>query len=222
MKEFRDRNIEAENEAFDRYMRNVSLLEEVFSVNSTIGGQSEDVPSTISSEHSIDDAAEMFVRDLKVKLRSNPVRTENVRKRIQYIVDQGLRKLGKLELNDGTDYISEPDETGNKPKKLKSGETERSSALNDLIEKLNKARNEEDLKACHEIKSQLFNQSRQTAKMENDTIETEKEQNANSDLSPKSQCSYSPPKWMSTTTIDLETLNRIDAQFNSMEDIEDL
>ncbi|KAK6935055.1 hypothetical protein RJ641_035210 [Dillenia turbinata] len=34
LKEFRERNIEAENEAFDRYMRNISLLEEVFSVKS--------------------------------------------------------------------------------------------------------------------------------------------------------------------------------------------
>ncbi|KAK6919438.1 hypothetical protein RJ641_015342 [Dillenia turbinata] len=34
LKEFRERNVEAENEAFDRYMRNISLLEAVFSVKS--------------------------------------------------------------------------------------------------------------------------------------------------------------------------------------------
>lgn len=201
-------------------MRNVHLLEEVFSANSAIGGQSEEGSSTMSSEHSADDSAEMTIRGLKAKLRSNPVRIENLRKRILYIVDQGLRNLGKSELNVVNDDVSELDEMGNKPKKLKSEPTDRASALSDLIDKLNKARNEEDLKACHDMKSKLFSHPRQTAEMALDTVDKDKEQNAKSDLSPKSQSIYSLPKWITTNTIDQETLNRIDAHFSSLEDVE--
>lgn len=222
LKEFRDRNIEAENDAFDRYMRNVHLLEEVFSANCAIGGQSGEGSSTMSSEHSVDDSAKTMIRSLKAKLRSNPVRIENLRKRVQYIVDQGLRNLSKSELNEVNDNVSELNEMGNKPKKLKSEPTERASALSDLIDKLNKARNEEDLKACHDMRSQLFSHPKQTAEMELDTVDKDKEQNAKGDLPPKSKSIYSLPKWISTVTIDQETLNRIDAHFSSLEDVEDL
>lgn len=38
MREYKDRNIETENEAFDRYMQNVNLLEEAFSAKSSAEG----------------------------------------------------------------------------------------------------------------------------------------------------------------------------------------
>ncbi|KAL3499808.1 hypothetical protein ACH5RR_038901 [Cinchona calisaya] len=223
LKEFRDRNIEAENEAFDRYMRNVSLLEEVFCVDSALDEQTEEGSSAMNTDRSVDDCNEMMVPGLKLKLRSNPVRIENFRKRVQYIVDQGLRELSKFELNDGDSELSDPDVMGNRPKKMKSWQADRASALSDLIDKLNKARNEEDLKACFEMKSELFKRPSKTSQVESDIVGTSKEQNLNNNhLSRKPHASYSPPKWFSTTTMDQESLCRVNSYFCSLEDVEDL
>ncbi|KAJ6394175.1 hypothetical protein OIU77_023408, partial [Salix suchowensis] len=121
LKEFRDRNIEVENEGFDRYMHNISLLEE---------------------------------------------KSENVRKRIQQIVDGGLKKLQKLELN-------EPDK---RAERAKGSRAERASALSDLVGKLNKAHNEEDLNSCMKIKAQLSSQHTRSRTETKDVDEVLKEQ----------------------------------------------
>ncbi|XP_028080979.1 uncharacterized protein LOC114282498 [Camellia sinensis] len=73
LKEHKEGKIEVENEAFDRYMQNVSLLDEVLTVDSTPEGSTNNWPP----------------------------RSENVTKRVQDIVNQGLRKLQKIELGNG-------------------------------------------------------------------------------------------------------------------------
>ncbi|GFP84649.1 hypothetical protein PHJA_000608800 [Phtheirospermum japonicum] len=90
----------------------------------------------------------MVVQGLKLKLGSNTVRTDNLRKRIQFIVDQGLRKLGKTEsVNGGNSDLSDREGRGIKVKiRIKSLQGEVAIALTDLNDKLNKARNEDDLK----------------------------------------------------------------------------
>ncbi|PIN15075.1 hypothetical protein CDL12_12288 [Handroanthus impetiginosus] len=211
LKEFRDGKIKAESEAFDRYMQNVGLLEEVFLINSAPDDQIQDEPSSDGEN------AEKMVHGLKLKLRSNPVRTDNLRKRIQYIVDQGLRKLGKVDLVDGTADLSDTEEPSRTAKKIKSSQGERAIALSDLSDKLNKARNEEDLKACWEMASQIFGWNAKTSQTDPGEclVPTEKEPNS------VSSC-FLPPKWVSPVTIDQEAVCRIDAQFSSLEDIEDL
>uniref|UniRef100_A0A5B7AMS7 Electron carrier/iron ion-binding protein n=1 Tax=Davidia involucrata TaxID=16924 RepID=A0A5B7AMS7_DAVIN len=223
LKEYKDRNIEAGNEAFDRYMQNVCLLEEMFSVNSTTEGPIKD-ESPISNPNptSMEDSPEMMILGLKLKLRSNPVRTENFRKRVQEIVDQGLRKLRKLELNNVAVDLNEPDELVKRSKKPKTWQEERALALNDLTDNLNKAQNEDDLKSCMEMKSKLFNWHTKTNQVETEDIEISKQQTTKNDLSPKRQSNYSPPKWCSTTSIDQDALNRIDVHFSSLDEIEDL
>ncbi|KAL3497659.1 hypothetical protein ACH5RR_040391 [Cinchona calisaya] len=218
LNEFRDRNIEAENEAFHRYMQNVNLLEEVFCVNSVPDGQTEDGSSAINFDRSMDDSNEMMIPGSKLKLRSNSIRIENFRKRVQCIVDQGLRELSKFELNDGNGDLSNPDEMGKEPKKLKSWQAERASALNDLVDKLNRVWNEEDLKACFEMKSHLFKRSSKTSEVESGIVGISNEQNPKNDL----LYSYSPSKWFTTSMIDQESLCRINAHFCSLEDVEDL
>lgn len=218
LKEFRDRNIEAEDEAFDRYMRNVSLLEEVFCVNSELDGHIEEGSPAMNTVRSVDDCNGMMVPGLKLKLRSNPVRIENLRKRMQFIVDQGLRELSKFESNDDISDLRDPDDVGKRPKKLKSWQAERASVLSDLIDKLNKARNEEDLKACFGMEFHLFKSSSKNCQVESDIVGTSNEQNPNN----KPHANYSPPMWFSTSTIDQESLCRVNEHFCSLEDIEDL
>ncbi|KAA8525947.1 hypothetical protein F0562_007953 [Nyssa sinensis] len=223
LKEYKDRNIEAENEAFDRYMQNIYLMEEVFSVNSTTEGSTKvEFPISNPNLSSAEDSAEVMTLGLKLKLKSNPIRTENLRKRVQEIVDQGLKKLRKVEIDSGGNELNEADDLIKSPKKPKCCREERASTLSDLIDKLNKARNEEDLKSCMELKSQLFSRRTNTSQEETEDIVISKQQPTPSDLSAKLQSSYSPTKWCSTTTIDQDALNRIDVHFSSLEEIEDL
>ncbi|MCD7466055.1 hypothetical protein HAX54_002405 [Datura stramonium] len=210
LKEYRDSNIAAENEAFDRYMQNVGLLEEVFAVNSAQDEKNED--------GSTEDDNEAMINQLKLQLRSDPARIENTRKRMQYVVDQGLRKL---ESGDNATDLSDLDALGKK-KKAKTAQAEHVVALTDLIDKLNKARNEEDLKACWEMKSQLFNQPKREKQAESDDAEASIEQSSNASVLPTIPSGHSQPKWFSTATIDDEELQRLNAEFDSLEDIEEL
>ncbi|XP_040987885.1 uncharacterized protein LOC121235616 isoform X1 [Juglans microcarpa x Juglans regia] len=219
LKEYKDRNIEVEDEAFDRYMQNISLLEEVFLVKSIIEGSIED-ESSVSNPNatSLEANTEMLVSGLKLRLRSNAIRADNFKQRIQQIVHQGLKKLQKPDLNDGINEPSDQDEPNEGPKKAKIGKKEKASVMSDLIDKLNKARNEEDLKSCLEMKLQLFNQDTVSSKKEIQDA-APKDQIPKVDSEPRKELPYSLKKLISTTEIDEETLNRIDAHFSSLEQI---
>ncbi|KAL1556303.1 hypothetical protein AAHA92_11947 [Salvia divinorum] len=205
LKEFRDINIEAESASFDRYMQNVGLLEEVFRVSSEPGEQS-------SSEklNSNGDNNDTMVHGLKLKLRSNAATTDNLRKRIQHIVDQGLKKIGKL------GDVSDTEGEERTAKMIKSSQGERATALADLIDKLNRAQNEDELKACREMASQVVQWN--TKKSEGET-EGERE---NDDSCITQESRFLSPKWVNPLTIDQEALSRIDAQFSSLEEVQDL
>lgn len=209
MKEYKEGKIEAENEAFDRYMQNISLLEEVLAVNSTSEGPT------------MEDSAEMVAAGLKLKLRSNPTRTENLRRSFQGIIDQGLRKLRKIDSNNSGNDPNKEDELVTGQDKGKRWLPEKTSALSDLLDELSKARNEEDLKSCLEMKSMIFNCQR-TRQMETEGNETTKQETAENDISLRLQSDYSPPKWFGTANVDQDALNRIDVHFSSLEDVEAL
>ncbi|XP_014627492.1 uncharacterized protein [Glycine max] len=91
IKEYKERNVEVENEAFDRYMQNVDLLEEVLAVKSL----DENVPSALESNPTTMESNEAMIPGLKLQLRSNSMRSDGLRMRIQQIVDEGLKKLEK-------------------------------------------------------------------------------------------------------------------------------
>ncbi|KAB5564171.1 hypothetical protein DKX38_004225 [Salix brachista] len=221
LKEFRDRNIEVENEAFDRYMHNISLLEEVFSLKSFLEGSTEGESLSSNHDHASakDDTEEKMVSEQKLKLRSNPSRSENDRKRLQQVVDVGLKKLQKLELNNGS--VNSQSELDKRPETAKSLRAERASALSDLMDKLNKARNEEDLKSCLETKAQLYSQ-RARSRTEVEDFEVLREQTAKKDVAPQKELDYFSQKLFRAVEIDHEALTSIDAHFSSLEKIEDL
>ncbi|TQD76247.1 hypothetical protein C1H46_038226 [Malus baccata] len=224
LKEYKERNIEVENEAFDRYMQNVTLLEEVFSVKSiteeSIGDGSS--ISNYDTTSTMEDETEAMVSGLKLKLRSNPMRTNNFRKRIQQVVDEGLKKLQKREFDDGGKKSSGPNGLDKGPQKEETWWAERASALGDLIDKLNKARNEEDLKACLELKSQLFSEHKLTSRSESEDADITKKQTEKNDPDPRKEWNCLFPKVISTTEIDQETLKSVDAHFSTLEQIEGL
>ncbi|XP_073306462.1 uncharacterized protein [Primulina huaijiensis] len=214
LKEFKDRGIETENEAFDRYTQNACLLGEVFSVNSEHDDQfqeeqlSEVCPSS-------DDNISRTVNGLKSKLRSNPVRTDNFRKKIHYIVDQGLKKIGKPELNAGSGDLEIS-------KDIDSCEIDQFPASSDLVDKMNQVRNEEDLQACWETATQMFGWSNKTGIIESGDFPVLVEQDGKSDSSQDRHPLYSLPKSVSPVNVDQESLSRIDAQFSALENVENL
>ncbi|KAE9597418.1 hypothetical protein Lal_00030036 [Lupinus albus] len=201
LKEYKEQNIELENEAFDRYMQNVELLEEVLSVKSvddSVSSASECNPTSAENN-------ETTIPGLKLQLRSNSTRSGAARMRIRQIVDGGLETLQKCAVGGG---INEPiDEEAYKASK-RGKRTEMLSSVSDLIDKINKARIEEDLKSCLEMKFQLFNNA------ENQTVE--------SDAAPAKETDYSLPKLVMTTEVDQETLNTIDKHFTSLEHVQEL
>uniref|UniRef100_A0A1J3DH88 Electron carrier/iron ion-binding protein n=1 Tax=Noccaea caerulescens TaxID=107243 RepID=A0A1J3DH88_NOCCA len=138
LKEYKDRNIEVENEAFDRYMSNVNLLEEAFSLTE------EEDPEAAASERNDE---ERLVSELKLRLRSDSARTESFKKRIAETVRAGLMKVKKPGRSDDQDEI--------KRRIKRSRLEEKTSALSEVIDKVNKARTEEDLKTCVEMKTKL-------------------------------------------------------------------
>ncbi|KAL1354447.1 hypothetical protein AAHE18_05G043100 [Arachis hypogaea] len=218
LKEYKERNIELENETFDRYMQNIDLLEEVLAVKSMEDNVSSESESNASSMEANND---LMITKLKLQIRSNSVGSDAARMRMQQIVDRGLKKLKMSAVNGAaTEALSEdPNNTSGAAKSLR---TERLSAISDLIDKINKARSEEDLKSCLEIKSQLFNMDGGSSivdpqPQDNETHGKEIDQG---DSTSGEELEYSLPKLVGTTDIDQETLNTIDNHFSSLEYLE--
>ncbi|XP_020231244.1 uncharacterized protein LOC109811818 isoform X2 [Cajanus cajan] len=213
LKEYKERNVEVENEAFDRYMQNVDLLEEVLAVKSL----DDNVSSALESNPTPVESNETMVSGLKLQLRSNSMRSDGQRMRIQQIVDEGLKKLEKCavygDINESTD-----DEANKASKRGKR--TERLSAISDLMDKINKARTEEDLKSCLETRAQLFNSDEGSSVVDLKDDEMLENQTAEGDVEPARGFDYSFPRLVVTTEIDQETLNTIDKHFTSFGDIE--
>nr|DAD47600.1 TPA_asm: hypothetical protein HUJ06_017537 [Nelumbo nucifera] len=207
-------------------MRNVSLLEEVFLVNSSLEGPTTDMlslPDTSTSDEG--NARRAAILGSKVKQRSNPVRTDGIRERIQELVDQGLKNLQNWELDDEGGPASADDlnsQEPKRPKKIKNWRAEKLSAVSDIIEKLNKARNEDDLKSCLELKSQLFNQHDKASLSQSEDVETSKEKAAEDVSTTKTESDYSLPRLFYKVEVNEEAFNSMEAHFSSIDQIEDL
>ncbi|KAI3918583.1 hypothetical protein MKX01_041903 [Papaver californicum] len=216
LKEYKDRNIETENEAFDRYMQNVNLLEEAFSLNSSVDGSRADEPTSSN----LKDTDERVLHTLKAKVGSNIRRTDSVRERIRDIVDQGLRKLQKVEFNDEVlaadaddmDSLKEP----KRQKKEKNVRAERLLEMKDVIDKLEKARNEDDLQSCIRMKSQLFKRCGKALITEDNCVGRSNEQITGKDALPRKDL---PCKYVTKVDVSQELLHSLDAHFSSLEEI---
>ncbi|KAG9452493.1 hypothetical protein H6P81_005397 [Aristolochia fimbriata] len=222
LKEYNERNIEAESEAFDRYMQNVSLLEEAFPVKSEAESHSlgnEDMTGNIISE-------------IKVKVRANALRAENFRQRIQGLVDRGLAKLRKWEMDDevcGPDGSTDQKEL-KKPRRAEKTEkwADRATAVNELIDKLNKARTEDDLKSCLEMKSRLFNCNAEAESSKLEVGESKISDTADGPHSGESSKSWQEPsahflpKLVRTIVVNQETLANIESHLLSLGQLPEL
>ncbi|KAI4371479.1 hypothetical protein MLD38_019710 [Melastoma candidum] len=215
LKEFRDRNIEIENEAFDRYMKNVNLLEEIFSPELQTEASAKVEPSSsVSTEQN-----NAMILEMKLKLSANPARKDNTRKRICAIVDRGLenlRRCGSME-GAGSGIIDENP-------KWKGWNPDRASLISDLNEKLNKARNEEDLQSCLEMRARLTNKHRTSADAGPEGLISSKpgEDIAADDQKTRQAPVIAPLKLVTRNTLSDENLNHVDAYFSLLDRVEAL
>ena len=141
MKEHIDSEVEIEDGAFDRYVSNVGLLEETFSVESL----KEKTPS--------EDRFKDSVNGIKIRFQSSIERSNSIRDRVRKCIEDGLEDLKRFEVT-GSD--NESSEEFKRERKLLRSKVERTAAVEDLIDKLIKARSEDDLKASHETKMQIY------------------------------------------------------------------
>lgn len=220
LKEYKERNIEAEHEAFDRYMQNISLLEETFKVNSK-SPDNNNIPLLSNSPTTSGDETGMMISEMKVKLRSDPARMDKFRKRIHQAVDQGLRKLQKHDPIETANNLIELDSTPNAAENWTR--KKKTLSLIELNERLNKARNEEDLKLCMEMRSKIRGERNTNFGEKTESAEVAKEKGVSGNLSSAQDPDYtSLLKLVRTSEIDQDALNSIESHFSSLEEIEDL
>lgn len=200
-------------------MQNVSLLEETFSVDSL--KERRPVVETCSSE----DEFGKLVTGVKVRLKCNLDRTNASRDRVRGILEKGLENLKQLETaghevshDDGLSSVGE----FKRQRKLMKSRFERTAAVEDLIDKLIKARTEDDLKSCLETKLQIYNQdsgldphisSHETG----DDGEAKEESDAGA-----SALSYSLPRSFISVKIEEDHLSSIEKEFHSLGQIAEL
>ncbi|XP_043698000.1 uncharacterized protein LOC122648823 [Telopea speciosissima] len=225
LNEYKERNMEAENEAFDRYMQNVGLLEEVFPVGSS-EPTADMLPALEPTLSFGEDNTQRMISGLKMRLSSNQGRKDAFRQKIEELVDGGLKKLLKSECSYEGGQASADDVDDQKehkrPKRAIDWRAERASKVNDLIDKLNKARNEEDLKSCLVMKSELFNQLEKADLTQRKEVEVCEEKNEEDIPAPKQVSDNFLPRSYKEVVINQETLCSVDMHFSSLDQIASL
>ena len=89
LKEHMQGDIDAENEAYERYTQNVGLLEETFCPMEDAANESE-AEATSSSEG---ERMDLLVSEAKVRLKSDNENADSFKERVATILDEKLKKL---------------------------------------------------------------------------------------------------------------------------------
>ncbi|KAJ4957590.1 hypothetical protein NE237_024701 [Protea cynaroides] len=163
-----------------------------------------------------------MISGLKMSLNSNQWRKDAFREKIGELVDGGLKKLLKSECGYKGEQVSVDDldkQEWRSSKRTKDWQTERGSKVNDLIDKLNKAQNEEDLKSCLVMKSKLFNQPEKANPTRRKEVEISKEKNAEDITPPKLISDYALPRLYMEVKINQETFCSVGIHFSSFNQI---
>ena len=112
MKEFLDGELATEDEAFDRYMFNMALLEEVFLTTTASTGLSPDGKLSVGEGETLNETDEKDVSDtvmvvdaLRLRRGMNATRKEASRSRLKITIDRSLQvlKRGEPEVDDFAD-----------------------------------------------------------------------------------------------------------------------
>ena len=151
LKEHMQGDIDAENEAYERYTQNVGLLEETFCPM-----EDADVEPEAEATSSEEERMDLLVSEAKVRLKSDNETADSFKETVATILDQKLKKLLESQSANEDDKPSDPNEDDHpSPMKFSTKQKmERTAKLNELLGKLTRARSEDDLKPRRDLVEQ--------------------------------------------------------------------
>ncbi|KAL6659509.1 hypothetical protein ACP70R_003549 [Stipagrostis hirtigluma subsp. patula] len=208
-------DIDAENEAYERYTQNVGLLEETFCPTEDAAVEPE--AEATSSEEKLD----MLVSEAMVRLKSDSENIDSFKERVATILDQKLKSL--QESQSGYQDDKPPDQNLDDPTRpvrfTTKQKMERTAKMNELLGKLTRARSEDDLKPCRDIVAQLFGkESGSSLDKSNRTELLASAQGSTSATAP----SYSFPKLWTRMEVDENFAAKINDEFATLSQVAQL
>ncbi|CAN6324794.1 unnamed protein product [Urochloa humidicola] len=210
LKEHMQGDIDAENEAYDRYTQNVGLLEETFCPMEDASVEPE--AETTSEE---EERMDLLVSEAKVRLKSDDENADSFKERVATILAQKLKKLHESQSayeDDKRADQSQDDHTT--PVKLSTKQKmERAAKFNELLGKMTRARSEDDLKPCRDLIEQLFGKKNGPSMDKSNRMETESAAVAEP---------YSFPKLCTRIEVDGDFTAKVDAEFSSLSEVAQL
>ncbi|CAL4915158.1 unnamed protein product [Urochloa decumbens] len=216
LKEHMQGDIDAENEAYERYTQNVGLLEETLCPMEDAAVEPE--AETTSSE---EERMDLLVSEAKVRLKSDDENADSFKERVATILAQKLKKLHESQSafeDDKPADQSQDDHTT--PVKLSTKQKmERAAKFNELLGKMTRARSEDDLKPCHDLIEQLFGKKDGSSMDKSNRMETEP---SNQESAAATAHPYSFPKLCTRIEVDGDFTAKVDAEFSSLSEVAQL
>lgn len=224
LKEHMQGDIDAENEAYERYTQNVGLLEETFCPMEDSAAEAE-AEATSEDEERMD----LLVSEAKVRLKSDSDNAESFKERVATILDQKLKNLREAQSSYEDDKLSDENQDDYTiPVKFTAKQKmERAAKFNELLGKMTRARNEDDLKPCRDLIEQLFG-NEVLFRKENDStdksnaMETEPPSGQESTSAAAASQRYSFPKLCTRIEVGEDFASKLDAEFSSLSEVTQL
>jgi len=174
LKEHMQGDIDAENEAYERYTQNVGLLEETFCPMEDAANESEAEATSSSEEERMD----LLVSEAKVRLKSDNENADSFKERVATILDEKLKKLQErqsaYDYEDDKPPSDQDQDDHTTPVKFSAKQKmERAAKFNELLGRMTRARSEDDLKPCRDLIEQLFGKENGGSMDDSNRMETE-------------------------------------------------
>jgi hypothetical protein len=216
LKEHMQGDVDAENEAYERYTQNVGLLEETFCPMEDAAAEPE-TEATSSEEERMD----LLVSEAKVRLKSDNENADSFKERVATILAQKLKKLHDSQSSYEDDKLAEQSQDDHTtPVKLRTKQKmERAAKFNELLGKMMRARNEDDLKPCRDLIEQLFGKEYGSSMDKSNRMETEP---SNQESTTATAQPYYFPKLCTRIDVDEEFAAKLDAEFSSLSEVAQL
>ena len=221
LKEHMQGDIDAENEAYERYTQNVGLLEETFCPMEDAANESEAEATSSSEEERMD----LLVSEAKVRLKSDNENADSFKERVATILDEKLKKLQESQSAYEDDKPSDQDQDDHTtPVKFSAKQKmERAAKFNELLGKMTRARSEDDLKPCRDLIEQLFGKENGGSMDDSNRMETELSGQESITVAAAAAAQpYSFPKLCTRIEVGEEFASKVDAEFSSLSEVAQL
>ncbi|XP_006659087.1 uncharacterized protein LOC102702399 isoform X2 [Oryza brachyantha] len=209
LKEHIQGDIDAENEAYERYTQNVGLLEETFGLTEDAAVEPE-AEATSSEER-----METLVSEAKVRLKSDSANLDGFKDRIATILDQKIKELLESKSTYEDDNPSDQNlDDHPKPVKLSiKHQMERGAKMTELLGKMIRAHSEADLKPCSHMAAQLFGKENGSSMVTPN--KSQEKEFSSQEAAAAVAFPYSFPKLWTSVEIDDAMMSKINGEFSS-------